>query len=267
MGLSAQDQGLRRLAEDLNAHAPQRRGEERLVTPRYVACLGPGAGPYRTVVQRLRLRPGEVDETVREVRAALAARGRRAATWEVGPSSTPTDLVERLYRLGMAPDEGEPVVAGMVLRGPPLVGESAGVTVRRVEGWDEYQRSCAILDRCFGVQGDEAERRAERAQGFAEYADGGPEARYLALIGGEAVAAGLALSTEAGVVLCGGATLPEARGRGAYRALVRARWRDAAALGSALVVQAGAMSRPILRRLGFVEVAEIRVLRDVMMGG
>jgi len=60
-----------------------------------------------------------------------------------------------------------------------------------------------------------------------------------------------------------GGVLAEARGRGAYRALVRARWDDAvAARQPALVVHAGAMSRPILERLGFHAVAEQEVLLD-----
>ena len=56
---------------------------------------------------------------------------------------------------------------------------------------------------------------------------------------------------------------PTARGRGAYRALVAARWADAVAAGTPLLVtQAGKMSRPILRRLGFREVCEIWMLVD-----
>src|SRR3954466_5576729 len=54
-----------------------------------------------------------------------------------------------------------------------------------------------------------------------------------------------------------------ARGRGAYRALIRARWDDAAALGTpALITQGGSMSRPILERLGFVRVGEGHMLLD-----
>jgi hypothetical protein len=59
--------------------------------------------------------------------------------------------------------------------------------------------------------------------------------------------------------------LERARGRGAYRALVRARWDDAAERGTpALIVHAGRMSRPILERLGFQAVAEIDVLEDAL---
>src|SRR5205823_9439323 len=86
---------------------------------------------------------------------------------------------------------------------------------------------------------------------------------YLAYVDGEAVARGSASFGEHAVSLFGGSTLPEARGRGAYRALVAARWEDAVSRGTpVLVTQAGPMSRPILARLGFREVCEIRILVD-----
>ena len=80
---------------------------------------------------------------------------------------------------------------------------------------------------------------------------------------GDPVARASAAFGEHAVSLFGGATLPEARGRGAYRALVAARWEDAVARGTpVLVTQAGRMSQPILAQLGFRPVCEIRVLLD-----
>ena len=59
------------------------------------------------------------------------------------------------------------------------------------------------------------------------------------------------------------AVLPELRGRGAYRALVRARWDHAAARGTPLlVVQAGDLSAPVLDRLGFVRRAVVKLYVD-----
>ncbi len=44
---------------------------------------------------------------------------------------------------------------------------------------------------------------------------------------------------------------------------VAARWRESVERGTpVLVTQAGAMSRPILTRVGFHEVCEIRILAD-----
>ena len=86
---------------------------------------------------------------------------------------------------------------------------------------------------------------------------------YLAYVDGEPVARGSAAFSEHAVALFGGSTLPEARGRGAYRALVAARWEDAVARGTpTLITQASPMSRPILNQLGFRELCEIRILLD-----
>src|SRR6266581_2594992 len=65
------------------------------------------------------------------------------------------------------------------------------------------------------------------------------------------------------MLLAGGVTLPVARGRGAYRALVHARWKAARRAGApALVTQAQAGSRPILEHLGFRATGTIDVLVD-----
>ena len=89
---------------------------------------------------------------------------------------------------------------------------------------------------------------------------------FLAFVDGEPVGSARTAYLEQGaVLLISGAVLERARGRGAYRALVRARWDDAAERGTpALIVHAGRMSRPILERLGFQAVAEIDVLEDAI---
>jgi GNAT superfamily N-acetyltransferase len=103
------------------------------------------------------------------------------------------------------------------------------------------------------------ERRAE----LPERWESGPLAMHAAWLDGQLVGAGTSCTTPHGLALFGGATLPEARGRGAYRALVRARWEHAVAGGTpALLTQAGAMSRPILERLGFQRVGHIDMLID-----
>jgi GNAT superfamily N-acetyltransferase len=68
-----------------------------------------------------------------------------------------------------------------------------------------------------------------------------------------------------GVFLGGAATLPEARGRGAFRALVHARWEEAVRRGTPfLAVDAGPQSRPVLERLGFQRIGEIESFLDVL---
>jgi GNAT superfamily N-acetyltransferase len=90
-----------------------------------------------------------------------------------------------------------------------------------------------------------------------------PSVRYLASIDGRPVGRATEAFSAYGVTLFGGATLPEARGRGVYGALVHARLQDAVARGTPVAVtQAGRESRPILERLGFREVCRIRILID-----
>jgi hypothetical protein len=82
-------------------------------------------------------------------------------------------------------------------------------------------------------------------------------------VDGRAVATGLPGYCNRGGFLFGGSTLCEARGRGAYRALVRARWDEAVSRGApGLVTQTAPTSEPILRRLGFEEVCRLRRLED-----
>ncbi len=256
------------LAENSNTYTPLGPSEVRIVDPRYVVYLwGRVTHPAATVVQRLRLSPENVEETVAAVRALLAERGRPASTWEVGNSATPPGLAGRLLALGMEPYE-EPLAVGMVLlETPPPV--ATDVAVRKVETLDEYLAAIDIANEAFGMsERDREEARADAGRSFRERKESGRVDTFLAWLDGEPVAVGWATYADAGVVLNGGSTLPRARGRGAYRALVAARWEEAARRGTpALITQAGAMSRPILRRLGFQEVAEIRILLDDRRAG
>ncbi|MFL5799155.1 MAG: GNAT family N-acetyltransferase [Actinomycetota bacterium] len=250
------------LAENSNLHHPLGPGTERVEDPRYVVFLGPGSFAGFTVVQRLRLDPGTVVGTVAEVRALLNGRGRFERTWEIGSSATPPDLTDRLLAMGMVPDR-EPYAVGMVLDAPPGPGPP-DVEVRRVETREEFLACIRVAMESFGMSGGDLEEATARAdEDWEALRSSEAVVQFLALIDGEPVAQARATFTPNGVLLNGGATLERARGRGAYRALVRARWDEAERRGAgSLVTQAGAMSRPILARLGFREVCDIRILLD-----
>jgi hypothetical protein len=135
-----------------------------------------------------------------------------------------------------------------------------GVSVRVADTRDLYAASERIARTAFGMQDELTD---QQLTALFQRSDLAVSRRYLACVDGVDVATGNALFTEHGVVLNAGSTLPGWRGRGAYRALVRARWDAAVAAGTpVLVTQAGAMSRPILERLGFVAVCEVRALLD-----
>jgi hypothetical protein len=248
------------LAEDANTHTPLGEEDERVVRDRFVLWMGPGTEPHWNVAQRFRMQADEVDQVRAEIHAMLLARGRTACTWEIGSSATPPGLVELLLARGLVPDEPDPLQIGMVLDAAPAA-IPAGVSVRVVESLADHAVSERIAHRCFGMADPSDEQ-------IADSHGRGQSRRYLARIDGTDVATGSATFTPHGVVLNAGSTLPEARGRGAYRALVRARWDDAVAAGTpVLITQAGRMSLPILERLGFRAVCEIQVLLDELGRG
>lgn len=254
---------IRELAENPNVHQAPAAGRELVTDPagRFAVYLSTGSGPHSATVQRVRLDGGEVAVAVEEIRALLRERGREGAEWELGESCLPSDLVERLAAFGIVPDEDEPVATGMVLLAGAELAEPPGVIARRITSVDELVSARRIQHEAFGGTADEV----ELAQAEADFAgEGTAGSTFLAFVDGEPVAAGYASYTPLGLLLFGGATLPAARGRGAYRALVAARAREAVARETpVLVTHAGKMSRPILERLGFTPVARIDRLLDV----
>jgi GNAT superfamily N-acetyltransferase len=240
------------LAENANTYTPLGPTDVRIVTDRYALWMGSGDEPGWNVAQRFRFELDELAEVRGEIHGHLRERGRKACSWEVGTHARPAGLVQRLHELGLVDDEPTSLAIGMVLDAAPTAGPS-DVEVRRVATDDEFYEAERIAAIAFG--GAPPPRRGYTPDPnnviYVAYADGKPVARASAAFG------------DRGATLFGGSTLPEARGRGAYRALVAARWEDAVARGTpVLVTQAGPMSRPILGRLGFREVCEIRILVD-----
>ena len=247
---------LREIAEYPNSFSPLGPRDERVETDRYTLCMG-RAKSWNTV-QRQRLRADEIDEVIEEVRSLLRERGRDRTQWEVGSSAEPPDLVDRLLERGLVRDKEPYAVALVLTREPPP--PPAGVVGRRVESFDEYAAANAVQWEAFEMPENEIEElRAKLPEMWAETVN----LHHIALLDGEVVSAGTSAPTEHGLLLYGGATVPRARGRGAYRAVLRARWDEAVARGTpALITQGGSMSRPILERLGFERVGEVHMLVD-----
>ena len=242
------------LAENANTYTPLAAADERIVNDRFVLWMGRGDEPGGTS------RSGSACGRTRSTRCgrrstrSLRAQGRTACTWEVGSHATPADLVDRLLALGLVDDQPTPLAIGMVLDRAAGAGPPPDVEVRRAETRRGASRGRADRRGRLRAAGPDEPRPRD---------DDPNNVVYLAYVDGEPVARASGSFGEHGVTLFGGATLPEARGRGAYRALVAARWEDAVARGTpVLVTQAGPMSRPILARLGFREVCEIRILLD-----
>jgi len=218
--------------------------------------------PLLGVVLRQRLEADAVPGAVEAARAWFRERGRARFAWGVSDLATPRDLAERLLDHGLEPFTEDPVFAAMVLEHEPP--GTTGVVVRRVETFEDQVAAAEIAMESFGLSEEEREatrkvirERWERVKDDARGDD------FVALVDGKVVGSAGVSYTEVGLYLGGGNVAEAARGRGVYRALVRARWDIAVERGTpALVVQAGQMSRPILERLGFRTVCEGRVLID-----
>lgn len=247
---------LREMAEYPNSFEPLGAGSERIETARYTLCMGDG--PDWNTVQRQRFGAGEVDEVLAEVRALLRERGRPSTQWEIGSRASPDGLVEMLLERGLEHDR-EPFAVALVLDRPPPPAP-AGPVARPVETVEEYAEAVRVQNLAFGIPAEQAAAHVANPQ--AHFADPG-RVMHAVWVEGRIVAVGRSAPTAHGLLLYGGATHPDWRGRGAYRALIAARWALAVKRGTpALLTQGGAMSRPILERLGFERVGHVHMLID-----
>jgi GNAT superfamily N-acetyltransferase len=246
---------LREVAEYPNSFGPLGPGDERIDTERYTLCMGAGAS-WNTV-QRQRFPVADIDDVLEEVRATLRERGRTKTQWEVG-SSAPAGLVDALLEHGLVHDR-DPYAVALVLTHEPPLGPPNTVA-RRIETFEELVAACEVQWEAF--EASPAEIEEARALLESRWRES-PIVRHAVWLDGKLVCTGTAAPTPHGLLLYGGATLPHARGRGAYRALVRARWDDAVSRNRpVLITQGGSMSRPILERLGFEPVGHVHMLVD-----
>jgi hypothetical protein len=246
------------VAEDADAYLPPSPMAEREVRTDVVLLHGRDGGAWSNLACRIRFNEATLETGVATTRRWFADREVGEFRWLIGPSATPRGVATQLLERGASPDEDEPELTAMVLdREPPAV---SGVVVRPVKTFADYLRMEKIREAVFGSRDINDEERRAR---WSEFEAAGSLA-YLAHVDDTAVSFGAMVRTDAGpMLLAGGVTLPEHRGHGAYRALVRARWDVAQQLGApALVTQGQAASRPILERLGFRATGVIMVLVD-----
>lgn len=194
----------------------------------------------------------------------FADRGRKDFLWFLGSRSTPTTAVDLLTSLG-ANTLGD--CTAMLLGHEP--SPMPGVEIRVVTT-PEQLLTYRQIGGATEVAGDgpsdrDLQIRASNDAAWQDYTSyHGRRRNYLAYLDGEPVsAAGLLLTDHGVAVLSGAATLPIARGRGLYRALVHTRWTDAQRLNAGpLAVQASTMSAPVLAQVGFTKVTDMILLRQ-----
>ena len=238
------------LAENTGMYLLPRPLYETVVTDDYTYH----AGPNNAWVLDIR------EPNVEWARAESRRRGLALVEWWVGWSVRPS-LADDLLNLGLVPDD-EPVLTGMTCASETPAAPH--VEVRPIETAAQYLEAIAIDWEVWQITEDErAKRRAIEVDRFDQDYAAGTAHHWAAFDDGRPVGFGRGIDMEDGVALMGGAVLPVARGRGVYRALVRARWDHAVARGTPLlVVQAGRMSAPALDGLGFVRHGDIQLFAD-----
>ena len=213
------------------------------------------------IVDRVRLEPEDVVAAVTATRDWFSARGQPQQGWWLGPSARPVDLAERLAATGFLP---HPAYTAMVLTSTPharAVDDSA-VEIRAIEDRDGLRHMLEIDAAVWSYPREDMEVvLADLDNRWQHYQAEPWRTVFLAYLDGAACAYGTLVMTDSGAgALLGGSTLVQARGRGLYRALVQARWDAAMSAGAdGVVVQASAMSRPVLTGLGFKSVATVEV--------
>jgi GNAT superfamily N-acetyltransferase len=231
----------------------------------YAVSVFPGLSYGDVLVEAIH--PERIGQVVEEARSLLATHGKGQGAWIVAEAAAPIGLADELRSGGMVVPSHEsslePRTAAMVAISPPDPGPS-DVDVQPVRSFEEYRLARRVRDEAFDFGEDDrgAFEAKERLLWEIE-AGGGASRSFVARIDGEVVGYGGAMTGTNAVCLSGGSTRADMRGRGVYRALVRARWDAAVERGTpALTVDAGRMSRPILDRLGFTTVGWIDCLLD-----
>jgi 8-oxo-dGTP pyrophosphatase MutT (NUDIX family) len=180
-----------------------------------------------------------------------------AVLWPVHPASLPADLGTALQRVGAEVDQVADI-SSADLTGPlPSLDVPPDVTVELVDSAEQLEQAYPVLAAAFDEPPASPQFRAGDAAELAEQVALGEARqrfRFLARIDGRVVGTG-GVTVEGQVArLWGAAVHPDARGRGAYRAILAARLEIAARRGArfALVKARSGTSAPILRRAGFV---------------
>jgi hypothetical protein len=250
--LRAYDEQLREEAEVPSAITVDRLGP--LVLATYLG--GRGFITYRSLdTPDAPATDASVRELVGQALAHYEARPDIATVeWKTRAHDHAPGLHDALVEHGFTPDDPESIMIGEASLLAVDVALPEGVAVRRVTDEDEVRAMTAMQGEVFGDEPAELKAMVEQILHRLRTRD--DMEMWVAEHAGRIVSAGrlepVADTEFAGI--WGGATLPEYRGKGIYRALTAARARSAIGHGKRYInSDSTEFSRPILERSGLVK--------------
>ncbi|MCC6494997.1 MAG: GNAT family N-acetyltransferase [Propionibacteriaceae bacterium] len=200
----------------------------------------------------------ELDQLVQAAVGHFAADPRVTSfEWKTRGHDAPPDLAAHLAAAGLVADYPETVMIG---EAAALAGGAAapvGVAVRRAGDTGDLAGDVVAIGVLHRAVFGPGSPNLDQHHLDTLRADPAGNELWLAEAGGRVVSAGRLVRVRGGrfAGLFGGATDPEWRHAGIYRALTTARARSALAMGAALVyAECTEFSRPILARSGLVAV-------------
>ena len=249
---------LRAFAEAPSAYFDTR-GKQVVVDPRFhVAVSG---NRKWTNACRLAFDPTDAQRVVAEVNALEPG---ALVSW-ITPRA---ELVDSLRAAGCR-DPGAPLLPSFTALAtetePPEVPE---IEIRRVESFDDFLTMLELELSSENWTDEARERQRADARHSYEIRRERPGGDWLAYSRGPSGGGRRRDRLQRRPLPLRAATHPDARGRGCYRALIRARWDEAVRLGTpALVVHAQETSRPILESVGFERVCTMYELESGPLAG
>ncbi len=218
--------------------------------PHVVRVLRPAPG--MNYIAYSRLTAENADAVIAEQVADLKPLGQRFE-WKVFAHDAPSDLVTRLAAHGFEPEDWQPLLVLDLENAPAALLEPVTADVRRLTRPEDLEDIIQVETQVWG--GDFGWMRSRMGghlnvpgylSAYAAYLDEAPVSVGWTYFNPYSQFAGL----------YGGSTLPAQRGRGLYTALLAVRAQEALRRGLRfMLIEPTDMSRPIVERLGFVELA------------
>ena len=211
-------------------------------------------GAFNRVV-RIRFAGDQADDRIREVADRYTVAG-VPGTWWIDPQSTPSDLGERLERIGFVA-EAVPAMRVEAADVPELEVPS-GVTLSWATDPGALRSAMRLVAAGFGLPGELGDRMADLMVSAAR--PDTPLRTVVARLDDKPVASAQGVHIGRAVGIYNVATLEEARGRGIGAAVTIAVLREAMARGAGFgVLESSDLGHHVYERIGFRDVATFQV--------